>query len=94
MGLFNKDAGDGNAYEIVKPTLAAKDGKLHVTMLRSYSTWTTTKFHCDENYSADVDVVLSGMQDDGYEIMNIQHAAMSSGTGVGVTTTTTLVTYR
>ncbi|MDO4291445.1 MAG: hypothetical protein Q4C41_09495 [Eggerthellaceae bacterium] len=65
-----------------------------MAMLRSYSTWTTTKFHCDENYAREVDAVLSGMQDDGYEIVNVQHAAMSSGTGVGVTTTTTLVMYR
>jgi hypothetical protein len=33
-------------------------------------------------------------KDNGDEIVNVQHAAMSSGTGVGVATTTTLVTYR
>lgn len=94
MGLFSKTEGSTSAYEIVKPTLAPRDGKLHVAMLRSYSTWTTTEFHCDESYAEEVDAVLSGMQADGYEIINVQHAAMSNGTGVGVTTTTTLVTYR
>lgn len=94
MGLFGKSESDADVYGAVKPTLAAKDGKLHVAMLRSYNTWTTTKFHCDESYAREVDVVLCGMQEDGYEIVNVQHAAMSNGTGVGVTTTTTLVTYR
>ncbi len=93
MGLFTKEKEPENAYETVRPTLAAKDGNLHVIMLRSYSTWTTTKFHCDESYTREVDAVLSGMQADGYEIVNVQHAAMSNGSGVGVTTTTTLVTY-
>ncbi len=93
MGLFSKNE-ETDAYEVVRPTLAVKDGKLHVAMLRSYSTWATTKFHYDENYACEVDAVLCGMQEDGYEIVNIQHAAMSSGTGVGVTTTPTLVTYK
>ncbi len=93
MGLFgNKE--EVQPYELVKPSLAAKDGNVHVAMLRSYSTWTTTKFHCDEEYAKEVDAVLTGMQADGYEIVNVQHNSMSSGTGVGVTTTTTLVTYR
>lgn len=92
MGLFSKE--EINAFDKVKPSLVPQDGKLHVVMLRSYSTWTTTKFHCDEEYVRDVDAVLAGMQNEGYEVLNVQHNSMSSGTGVGVTTTTTLVTYR
>lgn len=93
MGLFgNKE--EMQPYEAVKPSLATKDGNVHVAMLHSYSTWTTTKFHCDEDYTKEVDAVLAGMQADGYEIVNVQHNSMSNGTSVDVTTTTTLVTYR
>lgn len=94
MGLFDKEKRPADAYAEVAPHLAARDGKLHVVMLRSYSSWTTTKFHCDASYVNEVDAVLSDMQDNGYEIVDVQHAAMSSGTGVGATTTTTLVSYR
>ena len=64
-----------------------------MVMVGTYHTWTTTKFHCNDEYTEDIDGVLQGMQNDGYEIVNIQHEAMSNGTGLAITVTT-LMTYR
>lgn len=93
MGLFSQPA-EANPYEKIKPHLATIDGNLHVVMACSYSTWTTTKFHCDESYTSEIDAVLQGMQADGYEIVSVQHVPMANGTGFGAVTTTTLITYR
>lgn len=93
MGLFSKAAESGT-YQLIKPNLAEKDGSLHVVMACSYNTWTTTKFHCNESYTQEIDAVLQGMQADGYEIVGIQHAPMANGTGFSAVTITTLITYR
>ena len=70
MGLFSKTAESGT-YQLVKPNLVEKDGNLHAVMACSYNTWTTTKFHCNESYTQEIDAVLQGMQADGYEIMGL-----------------------
>ena len=93
MGLFSKSEEVG-AYEKVRPNLAEKDGRVHVVMTRSYGTWTTTKFHCDEEYTNEIDEVLQGMQEAAYEIVDVQQVPMSGGTGIGVVTVSTLITYR
>lgn len=93
MGLFSKSAESGT-YQLIKPNLVEKDGNLHVVMACSYNTWTTTKFHCNESYTQEIDSVLQGMQADGYEIVSIQHVPMANGTGFGAVTITTLITYR
>lgn len=59
MGLFSKAAESGT-YQLIKPNLAEKDGSLHVVMAGSYNTWTTTKFHCNESYTQEIDAVLQG----------------------------------
>lgn len=76
MGLFSKTAESGT-YQLVKPNLVEKDGNLHAVMACSYNTWTTTKFHCNESYTQEIDAVLQGMQADGYEIMG--HPARPHG---------------
>lgn len=93
MGLFSKDE-EVSAYERVRLNLAEKDGNTHVVMINTYHTWTTTILHCNEGYTADIDSILQGMQSDGFEIINVQHASMSNGTGLGVVTITSLITYR
>ena len=93
MGLFSKEA-EPKAYDKVKPSLAPQDGRTHVVMVCSYNMWTSTKLHCNEDYTREVDAVLQGMQDDGYEIVFVQHAPLANGTGFGAVTFTTLITYR
>lgn len=63
-------------------------------MVNTYHTWTTTKLHYNEGYTTDIDSILQGMQSDDFEIINVQHASMSNGTGLGVVTITSLITYR
>ena len=93
MGLFSKDS-EPNAYETVRSSLASKDGNVHVAMVCSYNTWTTTKFHCNADYTHEVDGVLQGMQTDGYEVVSVQQVPLANGTGFGAVTFTTLITYR
>ena len=93
MGLFSKDE-EPAAYEKIRPNLAEKDGRIHVVMVNTYHTWTTTKLHCNKEYTQELDDILQSMQTDGYEIINVQHASMSNGTGLGVVTITSLITYK
>ncbi len=93
MALFGKKE-DVIPYDIAKANLAAKDGKLHVIMVNTWNTWTEQKFNCDAKVTGELDQVLSGMQEDGYEIVNVQHTSLSSGGGFGVVNYTTLITYR
>ncbi len=86
MALFGKKE-DVIPYDIAKANLAAKDGKLQNTCAEH-------KFNCDAKVTGELDQVLSGMQEDGYEIVNVQHTSLSSGGGFGVVNYTTLITYR
>lgn len=93
MGLFNKSK-EVEPYEVVKSELKPKDGNLHVMMVNTWNTWTDQKFNCDERYTGELEELISGMQAEGYEIVQMQHNSMSSGSGFGMVTYTTLITYR
>lgn len=94
MGLFGSKEPEAPARETAKLSLKPRDGKLHVLMMNTWNTWGTAKFRCDDKYIGEVDDVLSYMQDEGYEIVKIEHTSLSDGTGFGVISYTTLVTYR
>ena len=94
MGLFGSKEPEAPARETAKLLLKPRDGKLHVLMMNTWNTWGTTKFRIDDKYISEVDDVLSYMQDEGYEIVKIEHTSLSDGTGFGVISYTTLVTYR
>jgi hypothetical protein len=93
MGIFGKKE-EVIPFEVTKPKLAPKDGKLHVLMVNTWNTWTEQKFNCDAKYTDEIENVLSGMQDAGYEIVDIQHNSLSSGGGFGVVNYTTMISYR
>ncbi|MCU6748546.1 hypothetical protein OCV51_12935 [Faecalicatena acetigenes] len=82
-------------YSTLKYHLAPKDGKVHVVMINSFSKWLNQSFQCEEKYTGQIDGILSLMQDDGYEILDVKFNSIQ---GQGLTGQMegfhTLVTYK
>lgn len=62
----------------VKPNLMPKDGNLHVVMINSFSKWLNQNFGCEEKYTGQVDAILTAMQQDGYEILEVKFNSLQS----------------
>ena len=81
--------------ETVRASLAPKDGKVHVVMLNSFSKFLNQTFECENKYAGQIDAIISAMQDDGYEILDVKFNSIQ---GQGLTDSMegfhTLVTYR
>ena len=90
-----RQAGLFQYNDTVKPSLAPKDGKLHVLMLNSFSKWLNQNFECENKYTGQVDAILTAMQDDGYEIVDVKFNSIQ---GQGLTGNMegfhTLILYR
>ena len=74
MGLFSNiqaDAAD-NVYKKLKAHLSKKDGKVHIVMINSFSKWLNQNFECEDKYTTQIDNILSHMQEDGYEIIDVK----------------------
>lgn len=61
-----------NVYSKAKPYIAPKDGKVHVIMVNSFSKFANQSFECENKYTTQIDNILSCLQDDGYEIVDIK----------------------
>lgn len=61
-----------NVYDDVKKHLSEKDGKKHVVMINSFSKWINQNFGCEDKYTTQIDEIVSDMQNDGYEILDIK----------------------
>ena len=84
MGFFDNTnkASANTVYEKeVEKYLAPKDGKTHVVMITSFSKFINQLFGVETQYTNQIDLILSRMQDDGYEIIDITHTAIK-GQGV------------
>ncbi|WP_419058141.1 hypothetical protein [Enorma massiliensis] len=81
--------------ETVRASLAPKDGKVHVVMLNSFSKFLNQTFECENKYTGQIDAIVSAMQDDGYEILDVKFNSIQ---GQGLTGSMegfhTLVMYR
>lgn len=81
--------------DTVRASLAPKDGKVHVVMLNSFSKFLNQTFECENKYTGQIDAIISAMQDDGYEILDVKFNSIQ---GQGLTGSMeglhTLVTYR
>lgn len=73
MGLFTKNqaAAANGVYSDVKKYLKEKDGKTHIVMVNSYSKFANGIFCCEDKYTTQIDTILSLMQNDGYEIIDV-----------------------
>ncbi len=97
MGLFTKDqAAHANVvYKDVKKFLSEKDGKTHVVMVNSYAKITNSMFCCEDKYTTQIDTILSSMQADGYEIIDVKVAPLNRDkTMLDMQGYSTLVTYK
>lgn len=59
-------------YDKAKKYLKPKDGNKHVIMINSFSKWLNQTFECEDKYTTQIDEIVSNMQNDGYEIIDIK----------------------
>ncbi len=98
MGLFNnvQKATSVSIYESqIKPRLKEKDGFTHIIMVNSFSKWLNQNFGCEDKYTTQIDEILTAMQKDGYEILDVKFNSIQ---GQGLTKQMegyhTLITYK
>jgi uncharacterized tellurite resistance protein B-like protein len=97
MGMFtkNQSAVADTVYSSLRQHLAPKDGRIHVVMINSFSKWLNQNFACEDKYTTQVDRILSNMQAEGYEIIDVKfNSVMNQGLLGQMEGFHTLVTYR
>ena len=74
MGLFTKNQENiaNTIYENMKKYLKEKDGKVHVVMINSFGKWVNQNFACEDKYTTQIDTIVTSMQNDGYEILDVK----------------------
>ena len=60
-----------SVYSRMRPLLH-KDGRLHVTMVNSFSRLANRVFLCDDKYTTQIDTIVSLMQQDGFQIVDVK----------------------
>ena len=98
MGIFTKTQQKAaeNIYEnSIKPHLKEKDGLIHVVLVNSFSKLINQNFGCEDKYTEQIDSILTSMQQDGYEIVNIKFTS-TKNQGVSAITEgfNTLIMYK
>lgn len=98
MGIFNstQKVMSISIYEKqIKPQLKESNGYTHVLMINSFSKWLNQNFGCEDKYTTQIEEIIAGMQQDGYEIIDIK---FNSIPGQGLTKQMegyhTLITYK
>lgn len=97
MGLFSatQQQASANVYEQTKKFLKLKDGKIHVVMINSFSKWLNQSFCCEDKYTTQIDEILSRMQADGYEIVDVKiNSIQNQGITGQMEGFHTLITYK
>lgn len=97
MGLFTKMQENmaDSTYENMKKYLKEKDGKIHIIMINSFSKWINQNFECENKYTTQLDSILSAMQNDGYEIVDIKfNSIQNQGVSGQAEGFHTLIMYR
>ena len=97
MGLFSgvQQKDSIGVYEETKKYLKPKDGKIHVVMINSFSKWINQVFGCEDKYTTQIDEIISRMQNDGYEIIDVKiNSIQNQGLTGQMEGFHTLITYR
>ncbi|MDD6662661.1 MAG: hypothetical protein PUE72_13310 [Lachnospiraceae bacterium] len=96
MGFFTKSQSNvaTGVYADVKKYLKAKDGKIHVVMVNSYSKFANGYFCCEDKYTTQIDQIVSLMQDDGYEIIDVKVTTIFRDQADIMQGYSTLITYK
>lgn len=80
MGIFTKsqkNLSDSIYIKKVKPLLK-NDGLKHVVMINSFSKWLNQDFNAEDKYTTQIDGILSSMQNDGYEILDVKFDSLQN----------------
>jgi uncharacterized tellurite resistance protein B-like protein len=97
MGIFNSSqkASAEAVYSTTKQYLKPKDGNVHIVMINSFSKLVNQIFGCENKYTTQIDEIITSMQKDGYEIVDIKFNSIQ---GQGLTGQMegfhTLITYK
>ena len=97
MGMFTKgqQATADTVYSKTKQYLKEKDGKIHVVMMNSFSKFANQAFQCEDKYTTQIDEILTGMQNDSYEIVDIKFNVLANqGLGGSMEGFNTLIMYK
>ena len=98
MSLFNKSQKNiaKNVFEKeVKPFLKEKDGNVHVIMINSFSKWVNQVFGVDDKYTTQIDSIVTDMQKEGYEIIDVKvNSIQNQGLTGKAEGFYTLITYK
>ena len=80
MGLFTATQASTaiTVYEETKKHLKEKDGNIHILMINSFSKLTNQTFGCENKYTTQLNVILDGLQNDGYEIIDIKFNSLAN----------------
>ncbi|KGH73714.1 hypothetical protein R5Q19_05515 [Oenococcus oeni] len=81
MALFKKQQTEKlNIEEKIAPFIKPKDGKKHVLMVASFERDIKESFKVEEQYTDQIDEVISFLQDKKYEIIGIEYTPMRQQT--------------
>lgn len=97
MSFFSKgQIKDANyVYNNMKKYLKPKDGKKHVVMINSFSKFVNQIFGCEDKYTVQLETLITNMQDEGYEILDIKfNSLMNQGIFGDMEGFNTLIIYR
>lgn len=81
MGLFKKSEKElpKSLYETMfKKYMKKKDGNIHIIMVNSFSKLLNQNFGCENKYTEQIDHILLGIQEDGYEIVDIKFNSLQN----------------
>lgn len=97
MGLFTSSQSSTAevVYQDARQYLHEKDGNVHVLMINSFSKFVNQNFECENKYTTQLNVILDGLQDDGYEIVDIKfNSLMGQGLTGNAEGFHTLIMYK
>ncbi|WP_334351618.1 hypothetical protein [Companilactobacillus sp. HBUAS56257] len=97
MGMFTnnqKNSAEDIYIKNVKP-LIKHDGMTHVIMINSFSKWINQIFGAEDKYTTQIDSILTNMQNDGCEILDIKFNSLKNqGMFKDMEGFHTLITYK
>ncbi|GAA0126516.1 hypothetical protein UT300019_24190 [Clostridium sp. CTA-19] len=71
-----------NGYCKIKKFLKEKDGKVHIVMINNKNQFSNEELECANKYTNEIDSIVSSMQDDGYEIIDVNYQVIKGSYGL------------
>ncbi len=84
-----------NIYEKAKKYIKEKNGNVHLLMINSFSKYLNQQFGCEDKYTTQLNTIIEGLQNDGYEIVDIKfNSLMGQGLTGNMEGFHTLILYK